>query len=538
MSDRSAGAKYTLQGAKGLQFSLHTASYAFSLLVMSPCPSTARAVALSSLSFLSVLIFSFGASIDNPPRPDDSAWPDGGPQNPLILAVQMQTEDTVGIGSRFRAEKLFKDGQIVGKWAHCQSDTNNTDDCPVVPSYIDRMSMSYRIDNKESLSYVHGEPEVQSFRFGAGRVPGVSTPTVADFDFDSSIGHFTVLYGCPPGAKNFTELLELKVPLLSNYSVILHWMKQCTSGPHPFLEIGQIVGDKHEPFRLRSAATDVDPMTVSSSLYLRVKPPAVAQMYSSPSVNSSNKAVGVTLRGITAGGVVSTKADLQFAVIYTCHASGEATIEVSLSVTPWNDVVAKLVKSCGGPDVVPRTIEIGTGPNKKDVVTDGKVTPRYQEDAGVFMPIAIVPVTESQMQLYIRNADMNWSAVVHFGKAHITVGNPRIATVRSQGYLSASSEQLRPGESKRLQLHILCLMAGKTRVVITVPALQYKTIDVAFEKECKKPEVHSESGWHNLRTVEGIEDAFLLLCVVAFASGVFVYFRMRRGYEAVPLETT
>lgn len=161
-----------------------------------------------------------------------------------------------------------------------------------------------------------------------------------------------------------------------------------------------------------------------------------------------------------------------------------------------------------------------------------------------------LPGNQSDWAIYMTYGKPDSDGVVskdsalHIGRIGVTVehpvtiavSNPRVSAPGTLGWrdVTNSENALRPGDKLRVSFHFVCRKLGESRLLITVPILDYDTLEFGIAKECD----HVGTAHKSKQYVLTVGNVFWGFIVVAIAGGIF-YVRGRRkenaGFARVPV---
>ena len=454
----------------------------------------------------------------------------------------------------FKLNPIFEDGVLTGVFngsvnSSSLTDLKEADDETWYKEspYLDRIAFQFRY-TPDSNDYVFSKPTVYTTDES-----GIS-PEVHDYRTDSTngMGTFTILYKCKPGAQEKSRI-SLHMPVTSEKSVDMAWIKECGHGRHEHVEFGYTTYD-HNIALFNPDGTygteekkilEIGPLDLSTELTMKLTPPAQNLNFLDPHVQSDSESVSVYLRGTISKGSLSSDETTKFSVLYDCKAATRAQITFSVAIPPWDNITTTWRKDCGGNSA--QSLLIGTtAPGSFDVMLDGELDAKYNVSDTTTMgsvrdSVNIIPVTVNSERFYLTNSDE--TSDIHIQTISTTMSDPNIVSVyvklpllQGSSYLSSTGGTLARRETKSLQLHFICKNAGKSLVLVTLPTLRYKNVEFGFIKECIEPKALHHSGF--LSTAGSILGVLLLLCIGA--TGFYVYRRKRSNikYAAVPTDDT
>lgn len=446
----------------------------------------------------------------------------------------LSTADALGVNDRFEPDTIFADGELAGKWYTCRVNASasrpdvDKNGCRVDQDYIDRISFGFRFTHLSNPNSISRPVPIA--------LSGVARPELYRYSFDSSTlsGEFTVKYNCGKTQEDsILSVLQLSVPVTPSRNVTIQWGKICKSGVNKLIDFGYVTssGEMRSFLRLDDSVMMVGPTSSFTELYLSVLPPAVSQDFLVPTIVSANESiVTAAVRGDAGNGTITSKRSAKIAIMYSCIGHGETSLDVKIQVPPWSDMTTSFKKDCGGG--VATSVSIGTSRSLDDIVSHGAVTEKYKPSffhklGRLQASLSSPDVNENQHEstFVIRHDGPPGSESIHFSNIILTVGDRTFLRVMQESYVSTSSYLgksggvLAPGESRMLVLHYICLRAGRSYVVVSLPLLRYATIEFGIVKQCKGPTVHEARSFFNVRAIEdivlaSIVGAVLLLCVV------------------------
>lgn len=347
----------------------------------------------------------------------------------------------------------------------------------------------------------------------------VITPTVKDFNTtpEQGTGQFTVYYGCKTSG---TAIIELKMKVTKTQGISMKWKKICGSGKNEFVTL--------TPMSLSSSGGTLEsgPTEETTTVNLGVKYPQTFIEFHKPYLTSSNKDVGVELRGHVQAGEVTSE-PRAFKVFYTCKTQVKSEISLTVAIPPWSNVTLSWMKNCGGS--TPSGLNVLSG--NEAVFNESGVAKRYHvTDTTTIreaksMSIYEMDTEHSAINFDIRNvgpADLELQGV------GITVSNPDVLAVTAEDskgllfneerLLENKNIKIPTHKSTKLSLSCICLTRGAAVVLITLPIQGYKRVEFGFYKKCLRPHTFHHSGVFT--TAPSLLFIFVCLLIVG---GVFAY---------------
>lgn len=209
---------------------------------------------------------------------------------------------------------------------------------------------------------------------------------------------------------------------------------------------------------------------------------------------------------------------------------------------------------CGGQ--IATNLQVGTSENADDVVKEGKPTSSFQ------VAIEHIGTSHSEEHLHLPGNQSDWTvymansadrssipaateAALHVGRITLTVEHPNVlaafAPVISSRGFGGWREQTYPeyiiesGGSLKVSFHFLCRALGESRILITVPVLQYDPLEFGIAKECTHiPTAHKSR--QMVWTVGNVFAAGVALVIILCS---IWYWRRRqakaKGFEPLPV---
>lgn len=156
---------------------------------------------------------------------------------------------------------------------------------------------------------------------------------------------------------------------------------------------------------------------------------------------------------------------------------------------------------------------------------------------------------QSDWTFYLKNEKSDSSGAtssdlaLHIGRPTLTVEHgenvaalpTQISTKSTFGWSTETSSSfvLHPGESLKVSLHFICKNIGESRILITVPVLQYNTLEFGVAKEC----THVNEARKSKQMVLTSEKALIVIFLVVILIAWYVWRRrrskMRQDFIAV-----
>lgn len=446
----------------------------------------------------------------------------------------LTTADALGVYDNFEPESIVANGKLAGKWESCRitksSDQSELEgkNCRIDHDYIDRISFGFKFGHLSDPNQID-HPNVTALN-------GVARPKIHQFSFDSNnlVGEFSVKYDCGKTEETtILSVMQLTFQISRTQNVTIQWGKLCKSGVNNLLRFGYITasGEKRPFSDVGNDVMLAGPTSAFTDLYLSVVSPAVSQDFLAPKVTSSNESVvTATVRGDAGNGTVTSRRSAKFVIMYACHGHGEAYLEVSVLVPPWSDMSASFKKDCGGG--VAKFLSVGTSYGADDVVSHGVTAQKYVpaffnklKRLTISLTKPDVPESQHESTFVLQHVGPADSEPIHLSRIVLTVGDQGVlramqeSYVSMSGYIGKDGGVLRPRESRKLVLHYVCLRAGRSFAVASLPLLRYSTVEFGVVKQCKGPTVHEARSFFNVRAIEdvflaSVLGAVLLLCAV------------------------
>lgn len=451
----------------------------------------------------------------------------------------------------FKLNTIFEDGALTGVFngsvnSSSLTDLKDADDEQWYKEspYLDRIAFQFRY-TPDSTDYAFSKPTVYT-----SDDSGIS-PEVHDYRTDSvnGVGTFTILYKCKPNGQDKSRI-SLHMPVTSEKSVDMAWIKECGHGRHEHVEFGYTTYD-HNVALFNPDGTygteekkilEIGPLDLSTELTMKLTPPAQNLDFLDPHVQSDSESVSVYLRGTISKGSLSSDETTKFSVLYECKAATRAQVTFSVAIPPWDNVTTTWRKDCGGNSA--QSLLIGTTTSGSfDVMLDGELDAKYNVSDTTTMDsvndaVKIIPETTNSAHFYLTNSDE--TSDIHIQTISTTMSDPNIVSayvklpmLKASSYLSSTGGTLARKETKSLQLHFICKNAGKSLVLVTLPTLRYKNVEFGFIKKCTEPKALHHSGF--LSTAGSILGVLLLLCIGT--TGFYVYRRKRSSVKYVAVST-
>lgn len=460
-------------------------------------------------------------------------------------------------------ETVFSNNALVSTFNSCTLETKvNSSDCFADDMYNDRLEFQIVFHYDANLirdAFTSRPPSLSTASFASALAsPAIVTATVHDDDSTASI---IVRYNCKQDNHGIVP-----IRLLIHFgndsdsaNVAIHWQKACESGVQSKILFGYLSGnsadgstEQHEFGGDDAPLVIVNPSDESTEFFLKLDVPGAQQEFLAPHITSSKDNVAVSVRGNhPQGGVLQGLESTSFQIGYDCLKQGETTIEATIAIPPFKNVSATWKKDCGGKAAY--NIQVGSEEGGFDIVDNGQATPRYMvaiENIGAdhSEEHLHLPGNQSEWVFYVKNdEDVSTSSehtAMHIGRLSSTVEQPDVVFPQPPIVLAwdagswtvtqRSSYILRAGESLKVIMPLICRNIGESRVLITVPVLNYKQLEFGVAKECT----------HIGRAMKAEEFVFtvgkLLWTVVFFVIFVLALFYVRRraaekasGFERV-----
>lgn len=465
--------------------------------------------------------------------------PPSPPPPTTFVVTKLATADPLTeIGSSsvsFTAETLIDAGTVSGAWKTCLDGLQGVAKpdnakllslgCRIEADYLDRISFAATVDDTKFPAL---EPSVTA-------TGGSALPAVEEYKFNNvtKIVTFTVLYQCAANKEG------LSVMNLALGSAKVRWGKQCRTGVNKLLELGykSVSGDVISLSHATAAKEIlIPPMSELTELHVDVLWPAVAQVFGPVTLTSrSPEVLSVKARGVSKSGTLFAGLFSAISVMYECHSFSKAFVDVRIAVPPWHDLTATFLKDCGGS--FPHFLSVGTTKTGDDIVKEGVAKGSLsKQKAGTSLGalgdqsiILDVPEDKHVLDLYVRHVGTANDGSLHFSDAVVTVHNQRILRVITKGHLGKAlwshGGVLEGGETFDLSLHFACLRKGRSTVTVSFPLLRYRTMEFSFTKNCGVPSVHQSNSLFNVKAIEDLA----LAAVVLAALALLVCLRLRRN---------
>lgn len=191
---------------------------------------------------------------------------------------------------------------------------------------------------------------------------------------------------------------------------------------------------------------------------------------------------------------------------------------------------------------------VGTTKGGSEVVDGGKPTPRFMvgvDNIGTEHDEAHLhlPGNQSTWTVYLQyraNSDDETEehAALHIGRISLTVEHDDVIVaqapaVSKPGMLSwksiANSGQiLRQREMLQLSLHFICRQIGESRILITIPVLEYDTLEFGIAKEC----THIGTARKSHQLVLTTSNIFWMFVFISISAVVVACIRIRHNKKA------
>lgn len=466
--------------------------------------------------------------LTHPENFDNTSLPAISPQ--LVDYRLTAFDDPQGYG-RF-ADEVYVKGRFVKPWSTCRDETqvgSVDSNCLVDSEYNDRLVFSFSFSQKENWTFEAPTMEDRQ---------NVGDATVENFALDTNKerGSFTVKYNCRKedlGDEKKRMFMMMKIPVMKNYTMKLLWAKMCRGGKNDNIRYGYIMGDKSETMGDGGKRLEVSPLDMTTTLYFELEPGGYLQGFGKPTMESDSDRVIVSVRGVSLGGILSSEKQTRINAIYECKGHAKAKITLKLPVPPFDDLVVEWIKDCGGG--LPKGLMIGTKPGAKDVIEHGRAHEAFESQeytpGAVYKrelnrsSLKVVSPDIMNIEFYFKNENMDTISPLHFDQVISTVSESKVLRVQpsqlSGSYFSSEGGLLRPGESKTLDLRMVCLKAGSSIVTVTLPLLKYRNMEFSFIKMCVAPKEHQELfHWWNVGAIEdivllGVAVGVVFCCVIA-----------------------
>lgn len=158
-----------------------------------------------------------------------------------------------------------------------------------------------------------------------------------------------------------------------------------------------------------------------------------------------------------------------------------------------------------------------------------------------------LPGNQSEWTIYLTygasDADVGTSkdVALHIGRIGVTVehpevifgASPRLSTRRTLGWRDVANAEnsLNTGDTVRISFHFVCRRIGESRLLITVPILDYDTLEFGIAKECD----HFGSSHKARQFVFTVGNVFWsVLVIVVLAVGYYIRRRRKNaGFQPV-----
>eukprot|EP00180_Rhodochaete_pulchella_P004217 Plantae.Rhodophyta-Rhodochaete_pulchella.ctg7802.p1 GENE.Plantae.Rhodophyta-Rhodochaete_pulchella.ctg7802~~Plantae.Rhodophyta-Rhodochaete_pulchella.ctg7802.p1 ORF type:complete len:439 (-),score=70.03 Plantae.Rhodophyta-Rhodochaete_pulchella.ctg7802:74-1234(-) len=370
---------------------------------------------------------------------------------------------------------------------------------------------------------------------------GKATAVVEKFTFDQqqNNGDFVVAYNCSKASESDT-VLTLEFEIAADTKAKFSWGKACASGVNDKMHLGYLENDVPSSVPTQFLPDGslnppdswvVSPMEASSTLVLNLDPPGRYQKFEAPRFQTNADIVKVTMRGAQQGGVVYRGA-FEIHAMYECKAStGISNVSLTIPIPPWEPLRAHWRKDCGGG--LPLGLAIGTQAGSENVAEQGVVArdfavdpDRIEQDANLYS----LPLDKNTIRFYFTNQKRPGADAIKFDRISIT-SDQGLFAVKIAGSswdssaIQSSGGELHLGESKHLDIHIICKRSGESSILITLPTLRYQNVEFGFRKQCRKPKRIEETSVYTARNVAHL---IVLFGLVAVGAGIFMYRRRQR----------
>lgn len=158
-----------------------------------------------------------------------------------------------------------------------------------------------------------------------------------------------------------------------------------------------------------------------------------------------------------------------------------------------------------------------------------------------------LPGNQSDWTVFIANTEdggpKSLEAALHIGRITLTVEHPenvaaldpRINAKRAYGWseIPNSGYTLHPGSNLKLVLHLVCKRIGESRILITIPILQYDTVEFGIAKRC----THVGKARRSRQLVFTAGNLMVIVAAVCVAAAVVLIRRRNtlKGFESLPV---
>lgn len=472
-----------------------------------------------------------------------------------------------GLGSPI-TEKVFKEKSLYGLFNSCQTagtEQNTLAEgsiCFSDDDFNDRLmfEITYSVPGSDiERAFKDHPPALQLL--GNSSESADSEITQNEVMASTSTAKMTVSYFCK---KDSDALISLRLKLQfgdgDENIVPIVWTKQCASGVNSQVEFGYAVDDensgeqKRHPFGSEDDPYVVSPSDVSTEVYAKLQKAGAQQEFLAPLVSSEDpEVVKITVRGNHPnGGTLKGLEVTLFQISYECLTKGSAKIFVSVGIPPFQNLTATWEKDCGGR--MASKLSVGTAEGSSDIVDMGKPTPKYMvgiENIGTehSEEHLHLPGNQSDWMFYMKYGDSDAERGVakdyalHIGRIGVTVehpeviaaSTPRLSAPGTIGWreMTNAENSLQPGDKLRVSFHFACRKVGESRLLITVPILDYDTLEFGIAKECD----HAGTAHRSKQFVLTVGNVFWGFVVIAVVAGAYFVRRRRKnaGFAPVPV---
>lgn len=463
-----------------------------------------------------------------------------------------------GLGKERLTTTVFQNGHLVKNFSSCSAANTSPDSadlkfsnvtgCYTDSIYTDRImfDFSFNRDGLEKQLRDH-KPELQ---FSGD----FAEPTIAETIFKPSLstGKVSILYNCKPDAEASLGLrLTLSFGAGPSETLHVYWVKECKGQDNDELQFGHVVPhgekgrDTRTPFATEDVPLIVAPSDVSTEIFFKLDVTGAQQAFLAPMIVSSDPdVVTVAVRGNhPEGGILSGLEVTTFQVMYEClKPTGSSEISISVGIPPFNNLTASYKKECGGAES--SAIIVGTTDGGFDVVDRGHATPRFT------LGVGNIGTEHSEQHFHLPGNTSSWTvylsynstspaihqstdAVLHSGRLALTIESPD--TVVANVALSKKGTlrwapvdnvgvALGQGDVLRMDFNFYCRRVGESRILVTVPLLQYDSLEFGLAKECTHAASAKRSG--GLFLTAGT--SFTGVLAIALLACCFVVYRARQ----------
>lgn len=208
---------------------------------------------------------------------------------------------------------------------------------------------------------------------------------------------------------------------------------------------------------------------------------------------------------------------------------------------------------CGGQ--VPKNLQIGTSIGLSNVVKSGEPASEY------LVGIQHIGTAHSDEHLHLPGNQSDWQifltnkhegdkqppqaseSALRIGRIAVTVENTKNVAVLDpnifskdalrRGSVPNSGYVVHSGQSLKMSFHFLCKREGESRIIITVPILQYENVEFGIAKECSHAAIARKSQQLVLTAGHGI--ALVMLLVAVIIGVIFGRRRNQKEFAPIPL---